>query len=189
MTPAFSIKFHTECHAVRASSRKPCPYEHSSFAVWLLPANVDASPLHRASRRAWYMSALLLLRCQEVRSRRCDSSFLDWQEHTEIDLAAKLFEEQQMISGFPMRKLSLAPVTLKDLERLKNSTPTSRAPGVARKLPPSTPSKIMSLYALSWMIKILYFFANATISSYKSWWWQCCLPGWMEEKLPYIGIC
>ena len=46
------------------------------------------------------------------------------------------FRSAAITSGRPTRKLILAPVTLKDLERLKNSTPVSFAPGVARKLPP-----------------------------------------------------
>ena len=45
----------------------------------------------------------------------------------------------------PTRKLMRAPVTLKLLDRLKNSTPTSMAPGVLKKLLPTAPSKIMSL--------------------------------------------
>ena len=49
----------------------------------------------------------------------------------------------------PTKKLMRAPVTLKLLDRLKNSTPTSSAPGVLKKLRPTLPSKMMSLYALS----------------------------------------
>gem|GEM_PF-6161833 len=43
-----------------------------------------------------------------------------------------------------MRKLILAPVTSKDFDRLKNSAPMSTAPSYCRKLPPFTPSKMMS---------------------------------------------
>ena len=48
-------------------------------------------------------------------------------------------------SGRPTRKLIRAPVTSKLLDRLKNSTPTSMAPGVLNRLRPSAPSKMMSL--------------------------------------------
>jgi len=162
MTPAFSIN---SIQNAMLSVRFPGSFAHTNIVP--LPFGfsqpMEASPSHRASRRAWYC-----LHCSFTLSRGPSRAAIAafWiGRNIPKSIWLRSFLRAEMISGFPMRKLILAPVTLKDLERLKNSTPTSRAPGVARKLPPSTPSKIMSLYALSWIIKISYFFANATISS------------------------
>ena len=57
-----------------------------------------------------------------------------------------VFQDFNLMDSLSVKEnIMLAPVTLKDLERLKNSTPISFAPGVARKLPPNAPSKIISL--------------------------------------------
>ena len=55
------------------------------------------------------------------------------------------FLQAATTSGRPTRKLMCAPVTLKLLDREKNSTATSSAPGVLKTLPPRAPSKMMSL--------------------------------------------
>ena len=89
MTPAFSIN---SIQNAMLSVRFPGSFAHTNIVP--LPFGfsqpMEASPSHRASRRAWYC-----LHCSFYAVKRSlkssDSSFLDWQEHTEIDLAAKLF--------------------------------------------------------------------------------------------------
>src|SRR5690349_6794708 len=63
--------------------------------------------------------------------------------------------------GLPATKPHLQPVMLKLLLHECSSTPTSRAPGVERKLN-GFPSKTNAAYAASWMTAILFLPANST---------------------------
>ena len=78
------------------------------------------------------------------------------------------FLQAATTSGRPTRKLMRAPVTLKLLLSEKNSTATSRAPGMLKMLPPFTPSKMMSLYALSCTSRMSLARQKSTISRYSS---------------------
>ena len=71
-----------------------------------------------------------------------------------------------MIDLLPIQNEILKPVTLNDLESEKNSTPTSFAPGIDRNEKPSLPSKIISEYALSLIMKKPYYLAYSIILTY-----------------------
>ena len=87
MTPAFSIN---SIQNAMLSVRFPGSFAHTNIVP--LPFGfsqpMEASPSHRAS--CLVLSALFFYAVKRS-LKSSDSSFLDWQEHTEIDLAAKLF--------------------------------------------------------------------------------------------------
>ena len=86
----FFHQFHTKCHAIGAVSWDLSPYEHGSFAIWLLPA--DGGKSVAESVTAGLVLSALFFYAVKRSFKGCDSSFLDGQEHTEVNLAAKLFK-------------------------------------------------------------------------------------------------
>ena len=120
MTPAFPlIPYRMPCCPLRF----PGSFAHTNIVP--LPFGfsqpMEASPSHRASRRAWYC-----LHCSFTLSRGPSRAAIAafWiGRNIPKSIWLRSFFRAEMISGFPMRKLILAPVTLKDLERLKTQTP------------------------------------------------------------------
>ena len=83
----FFHQFHTERHAVCASSRDSCPDEHRSLAIWKVPADL-AETIAECIPSLLIHLALLLNAFK--RSFECrDRCFLDRKEHSEIDLTSE----------------------------------------------------------------------------------------------------
>ena len=100
-------------------------------------------PPHRASRRRWYSAHW---RCTPSSGpvRAAMAAFCTGRNMPK-SIWVRSFLQAATTSGRPTRKLMRAPVTLKLLLRLKNSTAHSSAPGVLNTLLPRAPSKMMSL--------------------------------------------
>ena len=136
-------KVKTEVHALCVLCRDGCPHEHAAVTVRHIPANGTQAAAQSVAALL-VQAALRFLPCPAGRSgRRWPLSAPAGTCRNRSDRAA--FLKAATTSLRPTRKLMRAPVTLKLLDRLKNSTPTSIAPGVLKKLLPTAPSKMMSL--------------------------------------------
>ena len=100
-------------------------------------------PPQRASRRRWYSAHWALTLSSGPVSAAMAAFWMG--RNMPKSIWVRSFLQAATTSGRPTRKLIRAPVTLKLLLRLKNSTATSSAPGVLKTLPPTRPSKMMSL--------------------------------------------
>ena len=77
------------------------------------------------------------------------------------------FPRPETALSFPAANATRHPVMLKVLEREWNSSPTSMAPGISRKLRGFFPPNAISVYAASWQTRTSFFRAKSTTSAKK----------------------
>ena len=141
MTPAFSI---SSIQNAMLSVRPPGSSPRQTwclFPFWKFPSS------RVPGREHLLLSGTDTVFCFQRYLEVLQPALSKRQEHAKVDLASQFAERCDHIRP-AYQKLSLCACNIEGFGKTENH-PISFAPGVAKKLPPKCPVKIISLYALS----------------------------------------